>query len=198
MRVLGQLLGSIQIPNRRLVSETSSKPRHLESEDGEDVALGNETLGGLGTQNANHSAKQLHTLGDLRDYLAKMLDLSSKTMDIWVAPPESDGALHMKSPRGERALFDKMSLGHYGLCHLGVVDVRLRDSPHGDGDAGATGGVEGASKSKGGKAEAEKKEDDILRITVKTARTRARGDTGVVSFCYFVAFYLRSHSCFVL
>lgn len=57
-------------------------------------------------------------------------------MEVWIAPPAKNSnnngggapprGLEPCEPLGEKATFDSMSLGHYGLGHLGVVDVRLR------------------------------------------------------------------------
>lgn len=76
---------------------------------------------------------QVRTLGDLRTLLSKELMLPRDRTEVWIAPSaknDSGGApplgLEPREPLGEKATFDSMSLGHYGLGHLGVVDVRLR------------------------------------------------------------------------
>lgn len=77
---------------------------------------------------------QVRTLGDLRTLLSKELMLPRDRTEVWIAPPATStnggGApplgLEPSKPLGEKATFDGMSLGHYGLGHLGVVDVRLR------------------------------------------------------------------------
>lgn len=196
VRVFGQPLGCISIPNRRL--ETPQK----RGSDSEVWKSGGEVGGGITPENntndvsvtreERNGVERLQTLGDLREYLAKELDLPSKRMEIWIAssevesssvafdaavplPGKMDGGKGPPEPHGERAIFDKMSLGHYGLCHLGAIDVRLNPEP--EGDAGVTTEAD-AGEGRGN--------SDILGIRVATHVMRARGETGVVSIRFSI------------
>lgn len=148
----------------------------------------------------------MRTLGDLRSRLSVDLDLPSDRMDLWIAPsPKNDesgggtgsgggargGAGGAKTepeePVGERAVFDNMSLAHYGLGHGGVVDVRLR--PPSKEKAPAGGAAAGAKDSaaatvggggSGGGCETAPAADDVVRVTAKTNGMMLRNEDGVV------------------
>ncbi|CAN0069959.1 unnamed protein product, partial [Scytosiphon promiscuus] len=160
--VLGQKVGCISIPNRRLAEEIGDAGRQQPQESTASTTTVGEGAGGEGragsADSSNDAARaegavaeegrQMRTLGDLRKLLSKELELDADRMDLWIAPPpQTDGtaggskddasnSAHDKEfpgtgmvpeqPRGARASFDSMSLGHYGLDHGGVVDVRVR------------------------------------------------------------------------
>lgn len=139
----------------------------------------------------------MRTLSDLRRLLSKELHLPSDQTELWILPPSSSadsshsgsgsggsrtGVARMEpeEPRGEKAVFDNMSLGHYGLVHGGTVDVRLRPSSPGK----SAEPVAGASGKDGAAAAAamavEGTGQDVVRISVKTNGMMLRDEDGSV------------------
>lgn len=210
--VLGQPVGYVCIPNRRL-----GEPEGSDAGAGGKAAatVDGKKLGGAEAEIAEKTTRQLRTLGDLRAVICEKLMLTPDGADrvtLWIAPPEDDrtsGAFpstrgeggvkesaesknRPDKPRGERATSDHMSLGHYGLRHLSVVDVRLRSAAResaGD-ESGATGSgdrEEGREKKgdemRGG-------QEDLVRIVVKTNRMMTRGESGTVRSCLRACFYV--------
>lgn len=134
----------------------------------------------------------MQTLGDLRRLLTKELQLSSDETELWISPSsDSGGSTHSggggrgngnagmgpEEPRGEKAAFDNMSLGHYGLGHGSTVDVRLCVSSGGgagpaaragDGGGAAAVAVEGTGS------------DAAVGIWVKTNAMMLRDEDGLV------------------
>ncbi|CAM9150284.1 unnamed protein product, partial [Ectocarpus sp. 8 AP-2014] len=145
VRVLGQPVGCITIPNRRLgedpASSSSSAPEATAGEPGGCEGSGGSSSGSGGGNGAGATSEQqphqVRTLCHLRNLLSKELMLPRDRMEVWIAPPAKNNndnngggapprGLEPCEPLGEKATFDSMSLGHYGLGHLGAVDVRLR------------------------------------------------------------------------
>lgn len=210
--VLGQPVGYVCIPNRRL-GEPEGSGAGAGSK--EAARAGGNSGGGAEEAVADKTTQQLRTLGDLRAVICKKLMLTDGGVDrvaLWIAPPEEDrisGAFpstrdegdgkgnaesenRPEKPRGERATSDDMSLAHYGLRHLSVVDVRLRPAARGSagGGSGAT-GSEGQAEGREKKGEEMKGEqEDVVRIVVKTNQMMARAEGGKVRGC------LRVRVCF--
>lgn len=175
--VLGQPAGYVCIPNRNL-EETAVSPAGSAT----GVGIKQATEVGEGEPGAPEEAAadeddELRTLGDLRALISWQLDLAIRGVELWIAPPETcssgtfpstrgDGNVQgdtdseislPETPRGDKALLDNMDLGHYGLHHLSVVDVRL--SPEfletGCGGSEATqpeGGISGEVSEKDGES----------------------------------------------
>lgn len=121
------------------------------------------------------------------------------------------GGVELKHPPGFEAVLDDMSLDHYGIGHLTVVDVRVREKPapsesgNMDGDGSLSGhvdeGVSAEERTSSGKAVEgggvgeTPPEKDILRVEVVTNRRMCRGEQGVVSksgvFRIFFAYQTR-------
>lgn len=143
--VLGQPAGYVCIPNRNL-EESAVSPAGSATR----VGIKQATEVGEGEPGASEEAAsdeedELRTLGDLRDLISWQLNLAIRGVELWIAPPEicssgtfpstrgdgnvegdTDSEIFLpKTPRGDKALLDNMDLGHYGLHHLSVVDVRL-------------------------------------------------------------------------
>lgn len=143
--ILGQPVGYVCIPNRHL-EEAAVLPTGNTA----GVGIKDATEAGEGDAEVTEEAAadidaQVRTLGDLRALIGRQLDLDTDRIEIWIAPPETrssgtfpstrgDGDVKgntdsdiflPETPRGDKALLDDMGLGHYGLHHLSVVDVRL-------------------------------------------------------------------------
>lgn len=146
----------------------------------------------------------------MRGRLSKELKLPGDRMELWIAPPPSkaDGGgvgsgvtaehgvgggpvTEPVDPLGERAAFDDMSLGHYGLGHGGAVDVRLRPPSKEKADAvyAATAAVAAARPTDhvaaaaaiaAADAAAAAAAKDIVRAALKTNGMMLRGEDGVV------------------
>ncbi|CAM9170968.1 unnamed protein product, partial [Laminaria digitata] len=213
LRVLGQPVGYVCIPNRRLGELEGSdagggSKGGAARADAENQA--GKKVGGAEVAVAEKTTQQLRTLGDLRAVICKQLMLTADGVDrveLWIACPEDDrnsgvfpstrgggegkgGGTESEKcpekPRGERATFDNMSLGHYGLRHLSVVDVRLKPDARESGGGGGSGAAgsedrEQAATAKTGE-EMKGEQGDIVRIVVKTNRMMARGEDGTDIF----------------
>ena len=217
--VLGQPVGYVCIPNRRL-----GEPEGSGAEAGSRTAasVDGKQIGGAEGETADKTTRQLRTLGDLRAVICKKLMLTPNGADrvtLWIAPPERDrfsgafpstrsegnvkGSAESENkpdePRGERATSDHMSLGHYGLRHLSVVDVRLqpaaRESTSNESEATGSEDREEGREKKGD--EMRGGEEDIVRIVVKTNRMMTRGEGGTVRSRLRACFYVGvgAHLC---
>ena len=175
LQVLGQPVGYVCIPNRFLEEDAV-----LPAGNSAGVGIEEETEAGEGDVEVTEQAEsdidvEVRTLGDLRALIGRQLDLATERVEIWIAPPDSgssgtfpstrgDGGVKgdtdsdiflPETPRGDKALLDDMGLGHYGLHHLSVVDVRLTPEARenycsGSEATDAEGGISGESSEAGG------------------------------------------------